>query len=110
MREISDDEKLNFCSAENSSKNEKKSLKQIPFDNNANFSNIDEILNLQKQLRVETDLMKILPWEKLWHLKNFFLKKKVPDIAKHPPEYLHELRYIAKMVLAKTEFIEQPEL
>jgi hypothetical protein len=62
-------------------------------------------LGLLGRLGLEGDLMKIMPWEKMWHLKNFFLNKESGELLEYPPEYLHELRSIAKLVIGKTNFM-----
>jgi hypothetical protein len=58
------------------------------------------------RLGLEGDLMKIMPWEKMWHLKNFFLNKESEELLEYSPEYLHELRSIAKLVIGKTNFMD----
>jgi hypothetical protein len=62
-------------------------------------------LGLLGKLGVEGDLQKIMPWEKMWHLKNFFLNKESEELLEYPPEYLYELRSIAKIIIGKTGFM-----
>lgn len=54
---------------------------------------------------MEKDLMKILPWEKMWNLKNFLYGVEENDLCMYPPEYLLELKHIAGLMLQKTNWI-----
>jgi hypothetical protein len=72
---------------------------------NVNQKKEELALGLLGRLGLEGDLMNIMPWEKMWHLKNFFLNKESEELLEYPPEYLHELRSIAKLVIGKTNFM-----
>lgn len=71
------------------------------------ISGDDNVKSIDKKISgfMEKDLMKILPWEKMWHLKKFLYGVDEEDLSMYPPEYLLELKLIAGLMRQKTSYI-----